>query len=259
MMKGLVLKPFATLSFLNLFKFIHLSGTKVHAKDIDPQTCSDDLYLMIIKDNIVYDLAIEFDKICNSDLDEKKKYKNILTKLIDFSFYVMPSAIPISRIWKSIKIGSEGELKKCFNEAKKNWPLVITLRKFPSTMEFKQALEDDRVKSLFINKWKPIHLMIYFGRLQMIDDILSFSGRSIKKVLTIENKKTLTGDEYFPLRLALRLKRNDIFKSLWNLAHQWSIMHLFQVIKDLKMPSLYMEKMFEILLTDKTTKDIIIF
>jgi len=67
---------------------------------------------MIIKNNLVYDLAVEFDKDCNGDLEEKKKYRNILTKLIDYSFVLMPSAIPISRIWKSIKIGSDDDFKK---------------------------------------------------------------------------------------------------------------------------------------------------
>jgi len=67
---------------------------------------------MIIKNNIVYDLAIEFDKTCNADVEEKRKYRNILTKLIDYSFVLMPSAIPISRIWKCIKIGADDEFKR---------------------------------------------------------------------------------------------------------------------------------------------------
>mmetsp|Transcript_28158 Transcript_28158/g.24888 ORF Transcript_28158/g.24888 Transcript_28158/m.24888 type:complete len:98 (+) Transcript_28158:223-516(+) len=38
MMKGLVQKPYATLTFLKMFKYIHLSGTKIHVKDCDPTT-----------------------------------------------------------------------------------------------------------------------------------------------------------------------------------------------------------------------------
>mmetsp|Transcript_28158 Transcript_28158/g.24887 ORF Transcript_28158/g.24887 Transcript_28158/m.24887 type:complete len:134 (+) Transcript_28158:778-1179(+) len=133
------------------------------------------------------------------------------------------------------------------------------MRKNPSTVEFKQAMNDERVKALFVPKWKPIHLMIYFGRVKMIDDILSFSGRSLRKALTIENKKTQTGDEYFALRLTLTLNKTQIFKSLWNLAHQWSVLHLYQVVKDLKLPTMYNEDILQLLLTDKTTEDIIVF
>jgi len=133
------------------------------------------------------------------------------------------------------------------------------MRKSPSTAEFKQAMNDEKVKSLYVQKWKPLHLMIYFGRIRMIDEILNFSGRSLRKAMTIENKKTLTGDEYFPIRLAIKLNKKDIFKSLWNLAHQWSIVHLYQVIKDLIIPTLYSEDILILLLTDKTTQDIVAF
>lgn len=112
-MKGLVIRPFAVLTFLYLFKYIHLSGTKIHSKDIDPHSFNDDLFIMIFKQNMTYDLAEEFDSACSGDLEEKKKYRNILTKLIDYSFVLYPSAIPISRIWKSIKIGANDEFKKC--------------------------------------------------------------------------------------------------------------------------------------------------
>mmetsp|Transcript_16231 Transcript_16231/g.15953 ORF Transcript_16231/g.15953 Transcript_16231/m.15953 type:complete len:164 (+) Transcript_16231:595-1086(+) len=37
MMKGLVLKPYATLTFLYLFHYIHVSRAKIQAKDVDPQ------------------------------------------------------------------------------------------------------------------------------------------------------------------------------------------------------------------------------
>jgi hypothetical protein len=211
MMKGLVLKPYTTLSFLNLFKCIHVSGTKIHTKDIEPSTCEDDLFIMIYKQNILHDLAEEFDAACSGDLNEKKKYRNILTKLIEYSFHLMPSAIPISRIWKSIKIGAEDEFKRCIQEAKRHWPLVITIRKGPTTVEFKQVINDDKVKEMEVNKWKPLHLMIYFSRLKMIDEILSYSGRSLRKAMTLENKKALITNEYFPLMLAIRLKKDDIF------------------------------------------------
>ena len=49
-------------------------------------------------------MAETFDEAWNSDKAEKAQYKNILTKIIDFSFILSPTAIPISRIWKSIKV-----------------------------------------------------------------------------------------------------------------------------------------------------------
>jgi hypothetical protein len=49
------------------------------------------------------------------------------------------------------------------------------------------------------------------------------------------------------------------FNSLWNLAHQWSTIHLYQVLKDLKIPSMYCEEVMAGLLIDKTTQDILIF
>lgn len=113
MMKALVIKPYSTLTFLNMFKYIHLTHTKIRSSDVDPTTCVDDLFILLFKKNDLHGLAENFDKACNSDLQEKKRYRNILTKLIDFSFIIMPSAIPISRIWKSIKIGSEEEFRKC--------------------------------------------------------------------------------------------------------------------------------------------------
>jgi hypothetical protein len=51
-------------------------------------------------------MAEKFDEACASDLSEKAKYRSILTKIIDFSFVLAPTAIPISRIWKSIKVSA---------------------------------------------------------------------------------------------------------------------------------------------------------
>jgi hypothetical protein len=62
LMKGLVIRPYAVLTFLNLFKYIHLSGTKIHSKDVEPHTFNDDLFIMIFKQNVTYDLAEEFDQ-----------------------------------------------------------------------------------------------------------------------------------------------------------------------------------------------------
>lgn len=106
MMKGLVLKPYSTLTFLLMFKYIHKTGTKIRTSDVDPSSCSDDLFVIMYKKNNLHEMAEGFDEACNSELSEKARYKNILTKLIDFSFILMPCALPISRIWKSIKVSS---------------------------------------------------------------------------------------------------------------------------------------------------------
>lgn len=259
MMKALCRKPYATLTFIYMFKHVHLTNTKVHTKDIDISGCSDDLFILIFKQNDAFAFAEKFDAVCNSDLEEKRRYRNVLMKMIDYSFLVMPSSIPISRIWKSIKIGAEEDFQKCLSEARSNWPLVITMRKGPSTVEFKPAMQDDRVKALGVAKWKPIHLMIYYGRVRMIDQILEFSGKSLRKALTIENKKLQTSDDFHPLKLCIRLKDPAIFDSLWNLVHLWSAMHLYLVVKELRVPTLYHEDIMKNLLTAHTTKEIVVF
>jgi hypothetical protein len=259
MMKGLVLRTYATLTFLNMFKFIHLTGTKLHTKDVDPSTCFDDLYLSFFKKNETFQMAEEFNEVCQGDLEQKKKYENILRKLIDYSFIIMPSAIPISRIWKSIKLGSMEEFKKCLDEASESWPLIITLRKTETTVEFRQPLKDERLKNLAVSKWKPIHLMIYYGRDYMIEEMLNFAHGSVRKALTLENKKLLTGDDFHPLKLCIRLKKPKIFKNLWNLCNIWTVSHLYSLIKEIKIPTYYSDEIMKDILSGHTAKDIVIF
>lgn len=237
MLKSLSKTPYATLTFIYMFQYIHLTSTKIHTKEINPRIWNDDLFVLIFKQNSIYEYAEKFHEYCNGDLNEKKRYRNIISKIIDHSYMIMPSAIPISRIWKSIKIGAEEDFERCLDESRENWALVITMRKGPSTIEFKQPLQDDRVKSLAVAKWKPCHLMIYFGRKHMIDQILEYAGRSRWKALTIENKKLQTRDEFFPLKLCIKLKNPEIFDHLWNLVNMWSIKHLYQAIKEITVPT----------------------
>jgi hypothetical protein len=119
------------------------------------------------------------------------------------------------------------------------------MRKSPTTIEFKQALSDERVKALTVAKWKPLHLMIYFSRLKMVDDIISFAGRSLRKALTLENKKTNTGDDFHPLKMCIKLKEHEIFNSLWNLANIWTVSHLYLVLKEMKSPDLFNTEIFK--------------
>lgn len=55
--------------------------------------------------------------------------------------------------------------------------------------------------NVYISKWKPLHLMIYYNRVEMIDDIITFAGRSFKKAITIENRKCSFVDDFHPLKL----------------------------------------------------------
>ena len=100
--------------------------------------------------------------------------------------------------------------------------------------------------------------MIYYERIKMIDDIIAFAGRSFKKALTIDNKKLHSYDDFHCLKMWIKLKSNKTFLSLWNLANQWSIMHLYQVLNEL-LNSCYWESIFKSLIEDKTTSDIIIY
>ena len=147
---------------------------------------------------------------------------------------------------------------KWFQESKKNWPLVITLRKTAATSEFKDPMNDNRVNTMSISKWKPIHLMIYFERLKMIDDIIEFSGRSFKKALTIDNKKLHSYDDFHWLNMWIKLKSSKTFLSIWNLANQWSIVHLYKCLEELS-GSGYSEQILKVILDDKTTTDILMF
>jgi len=49
MMKGLAVKPYATLTFINMFKYIHITKTRIRTHDIDPPANTDDLFVIIYK------------------------------------------------------------------------------------------------------------------------------------------------------------------------------------------------------------------
>ena len=180
-------------------------------------------------------------------------------KLIDFSFVVMPNAIPISRIWKSIKMNKEADFKKCLQESRKNWSLLITLRKSPLTEEFKQPIGDERVRSLGIPKWKPAHLMIYFERISLLSQIIEFSGNSLRKALTIDNKKTHASDDFHGLKMCIRIKSEKTFRWLWKINGIWSVLHVYLILKELNISDFYHEEIFKTFLTSPATKDIISF
>lgn len=84
LMKGLCNKPYSTLTFLLMFKYIHMSNTRIRAYDIDPSAWRDDIFKIVYRDNSAYQMAEDFNIICKSDIKQKAKYKAILTKLIDY-------------------------------------------------------------------------------------------------------------------------------------------------------------------------------
>lgn len=137
--------------------------------------------------------------------------------------------------------------------------MIITLRKSPTTVEFKQPMNDEKVKSLNVAKWKPIHLMIYFDRQSMIESMIDFAHGAVRKAISLDNKKQLAVDDFLALKMCVRLKRTAIFQSLWNLCNIWSINHLFLLLKDLKIPTNYSEPILKEILMNHTTKDILVF
>lgn len=62
-------------------------------------------------------------------------------------------------------------------------------------------MNNNKINMMSLPKWKPLHLMIYFERVNMMNDIIEFAGRSLKKALTIENKKLHSADEFLALKL----------------------------------------------------------
>ena len=126
------------------------------------------------------------------------------------------------------------------------------------TPEFKQLTIDERVNKMDLARWKPLHLMIYFNRIELIDDMITFAGRSFKKAITIENKKLNFTDDFHPLKLWIKLKREIVFQSLWNLANTWSISHLFMILNEMLQNSFW-ESIFILVLKESTTAYILHF
>lgn len=75
------------------------------------------------------------------------------------------------------------------------------MRSAKNAMELSKPKKDDRVKELKVHQWKPLHLMLYHERLEMIQDILEFSGTSCRKAINLENRKKMTKDEYVALQI----------------------------------------------------------
>lgn len=58
----------------------------------------------------------------------KSKYHKIIHKLIHLSLITEVEAINVRGIWDSIRVGDIGEFKFFIEEAKKSWPILLTLQ-----------------------------------------------------------------------------------------------------------------------------------
>ena len=140
----------------------------------------------------------------------------------------------------------------------KYWPVVVSLRKSAANSGFIKPMNDDRLENDIIVRWKPLHLMIYYERAQMIDDIITFSGRSFKKAITLDNRRQHLDDDSYSLKMWIILENSIIFESLWSIANIWTISHLYFVLKELKQ-TIYCEQIFVTILENKTTEYILYF
>jgi hypothetical protein len=109
--------------------------------------------------------------------------------------------IPYRAIWKSIHEDREHLFRAQCNDYHQEWAKIITMRSAKNAMELSKPKKDERVKELKVHQWKPLHLMLYHERLEMIQDILEFSGTSCRKAINLENRKKMTKDEYVALQI----------------------------------------------------------
>lgn len=103
LLKSLVKAPYATMTFLLLFPFIHGNNIRVRAKEITLDACEKDFYCILHDVDAIHDLAVEFDEVCNSGQrietedslymikahgqnPQKMKYFKILHRLIQLSY-----------------------------------------------------------------------------------------------------------------------------------------------------------------------------
>lgn len=103
LLKSLSKKPYATLTFMLLFRYIHYNNIRVRTKEITLSGCEKDFYCIVQDVDALYDLALQFDEVCTSeDMIEKDdplyalkkhgqnpnkvKYFKILHKLFQLSY-----------------------------------------------------------------------------------------------------------------------------------------------------------------------------
>jgi len=248
-------EPYAIFSFLLLFPFVHKTRTQIEDYDIKPEVFSEDIFLIANDTNLLHELATTFDKVCKGNHYEKATYHSIIISLINCPY--VNRSIPFRKIWKSIKQNDIEQLRNCWNSYSNEWSRIISMRPCAASLEFKEPKKDDRVNKLKLHQWKPLHLMLYYQREQMIVDIIEFAGSSTRKAITLENKKKYIEDDFMCLKICISLKNKFSFHALWKIPNLWSVGHLYKVLEELRDPDVYDENIHRIILKSKTTKDIL--
>jgi hypothetical protein len=65
----------------------------------------------------------------------------------------------------------------CLEESKPNWPIVLTLKDKYGKGYFSDAMNDEDMQRFKPKKWKPLHYMIYYDRINMMNDLIHYAGR----------------------------------------------------------------------------------
>jgi hypothetical protein len=284
LLKCLTKRPYATLSFLLLFKYIHELSIKVKTKEITLEGCNGDFYVLLNDPDALFDLAIEFNSVWCDSLNSlrestkslnmhglaivKSKYHKIIHKLIHLSLITEVEAINISGIWESIRVGDIGEFKYLIDESKRSWPILLTLQDKYGDWGLLESTEnesgirtnvcsDSKLRKLKPQKWKPLHYMIYYDRIEMFWEFLQFWGKHVHKALTVHSKKHKDEEDLTVFKLAIKHGSKHTFFNLWKMPFSWSIKHLYCVVRLLRK---YLdETKLKIVLKSQTTKDILLF
>ena len=70
--------------------------------------------------------------------------------------------------------------------------------------EAQQIKSDPAIRSGF-SRWKPFHFMVFHNQTAMAKELLSLARRkfSIRKAISLENKKQRVGDDVYPLTMVV--------------------------------------------------------
>ena len=247
LLKALSKRPFATFTFLLLFRYIHELSIKIKTKEITLEGCNRDFYLLINDGDALYDLSVEFHDVCNESITDssdtlsihdlltvKSKYHRIIHKLLHLSFFCTAEPIDVHQIWESIKTNDIGELKYIMENSPEDWSLILTLQdkkgKSPfcdsKSKEF-NIIGNRKLEKLKPENWKPLHFMIYLDRIDLLYEFIQFAGKHIQRAMRIQSKKHREEEDSTILKLTVKHGSKHALFNLWKLPHQWSVKHLY--------------------------------
>ena len=165
--------PYAVVAFLYLFKYMHLLEVNPIAEvNYEVHLWDDDIFLINDDKDLAHDLAVNFDKVWESEMDTKRQYRDILLAYIERGYYGEPRVPPANYTWDAIKTDDSFDFRSLIEPPTNKW-LLLNTRNSHLTRAFEEAVKDIRVKKLGLKKWKAAHLWWYHGRQIMIDDIVS--------------------------------------------------------------------------------------